>query len=390
LKRYITYNNPVSTFIAGLLAGLYTPQRLRYLIAIPKGIGSYITSQLLDAIEETYYDKFVIIINKFTSPIDTVVKSIKDKSFIAPNSKFYDIIQTGVTLLLLFLGFAIGKIIAVLRDTEKKENLFKQYKKFIKVNLITFVLIFGIAFFMRSYLSHVIYGEYHKIDFSAFKDSDNKIKRVVAKVYDLVVTKYPEFAKVPLYYIDENDTFGFYAIKLTNKSIIGIPKKLITPLTEDDLIAIYLHEFGHLLNVPSHSAITLLALSVVVTRVRLLTRISRVQLVTTLGSDIIDRFFASVASFNKEIIADTFTVSMGYGPQLKLALQKLERACACDSTTIDPTNLFIHRFLSHPIIDNRVDYMEQAEKHFKQETSELIQKSTEMITTELNKGEASV
>jgi Zn-dependent protease with chaperone function len=120
------------------------------------------------------------------------------------------------------------------------------------------------------------------------------------------------------------------------------------------------------------------------------TKMTNLQLATELGSIIIDRFFAAVASFNQEMTADVFAASMGYGPQLRSALRKLEASMTGSTTTSDQTNAFIHKFLSHPTTDKRVDYIEQVEKHFKQQTNKLIQKSTEVITTELNKEKASV
>ena len=381
LKRYIAQNNPVSTFIVGLLAGIYGSQYSQFNL---KRLSNYLISKLLNIVEESNYDKFAVIINKFTTPIDKVVKSIKDKSFIAPSSKFYDIIQIAISLLLLFLGFAIGEMIVVLRDG-KKEGPRRQCKGFIKVVLITFVIIFSILYLLKSPIIFFTYGDYHKISFTTFKNSKNKIKQAVVKAYELVVTKYPEFATVPLYYVAESDTYGFYCVKLTDKSLLGIPNKLVLPLTEDELVAIYLHEFGHLLNVHSRSPIPLLALYLIEARIRLLTKLSGTRIIAEIGGNIIDRFFASVASFNQEIYADVFATSMGYGRQLKSALQKLE-----NSMSTNQTNLFAHRFLTHPTVGKRVDYIEQAEKHFKQETNELFEKSTEIIKEELNKERVNV
>jgi len=146
LRRYIAQNNPVSTFIVGLLAGIYGSQYSQFNL---KCLSNYLISKLLNIVEESNYDKFAVMINKFTTPIDKVVKSIKDKSFIAPSSKFYDIIQTAISLLLLFLGFAIGEMISVLRDGEK-EGPRRQSKGFIKVVLITFVIIFSILYLLKS------------------------------------------------------------------------------------------------------------------------------------------------------------------------------------------------------------------------------------------------
>jgi len=383
LRRYIAYNKPTSTFIAGLLTGLYS---VSYRTVIHKGLLAKGIFDLFNHLEDKYEHKLEPIVNKFAIPIDKAVESIKDGSFIAPTSKFYDIIQSIVTILLLFLGFAIGKIITILLGKEKKEGLLKQYKKFIRNNLITFVLVFIAMQAIKPWIPRVVFGDLHKIDFTAFKNSDNKIKNAVAKVYDLVVAKYPKFAKVPLYYVDENNKYAFYASKLSDKSIIGMPKKLEIPLTEDELVAIYLHEFGHLLNMFSTSPVTFLVIHYVVLRVQLFTRISEVQLVTELGSNIIDRFLNSVASFNQEIVADTFAASMGYSKQLKSALQKLVASMdGSISTTGDQTNAFIHRFLSHPDTDRRIKTIESLEKYYQQQTNELVQKSTEVITSELNK-----
>jgi hypothetical protein len=388
LRRNIALNDPVSTFIAGLLAGVYSTQKPSVATVVYKGVANF--TPWFDLIEGLGYKKFSTVINKFTTPIDKVVKSIKDGSFITPSSKFYDIIQYGVTLLLLFLGFIIGKLISFHLSKEKQSNLVKQFKKYLIVNIISFTVIFIIASFCIPIMRRGWFDKFQKIDFSTFKDSDNIIKRAVAKAYDLVITKYPEFAKVPLYYVAEDDVYGFYCIKYTNKSVLGIPYRLEPPLTEDELIAIYLHEFGHLLNVDSGSSTATIIVSFVVLRVRMFTKMTNLQLATELGSIIIDRFFAAVASFNQEMTADVFAASMGYGPQLRSALRKLEASMTGSTTTSDQTNAFIHKFLSHPTTDKRVDYIEQVEKHFKQQTNKLIQKSTEVITTELNKEKASV
>jgi len=390
LKHFVAYNKPTSTFIAGLLAGLYSAS---YRTVIHKGLLAKGILDLFNYLQDKYERNLEPIVNKFTIPIDKAAESIKDGSFIAPTSKFYDIIQSIVTILLLFLGFAIGKIIAILLGKEKKESLLKQYKKFIRNNLITFVLVFIAMQVIKPWMPRAVFGDLHKIDFTAFKNSDNKIENAVAKVYDLVVAKYPKFAKVPVYYaiVDNPNSFGFYAAKLSDKSVIGMPKKLEISLTEDELVAIYLHEFGHLLNMFSTSLPTMAIVRYVVLRVQLFTRISEVQLVTELGSDIIDRFLKSVASFNQEIVADTFAVSMGYSKQLKSALQKLvDSIRGSASTTSDHTNAFIQGFLSHPSVDRRFKNIESLEKYYQQQTNELVQKSTEVITTELNKEKASV
>jgi Zn-dependent protease with chaperone function len=391
LRRFVAYNKPTSTFIAGLLTGLYSTS---YRTVIHKGLLAKGISDLFNHLEDKYEHKLEPIVNKFTIPIDKVTESIKDDSFIAPTSKFYDIIQSIVTILLLFLGFAIGKIIAILLGKEKKEGLLKQYKKFIRNNLITFVLVFIAIQAIKPWISRAVFGgELQKIDFTAFKNSDNKIENAVAKVYDLVVAKYPKFAKVPLYYalVDDPNSFGFYAAKLSDKSVIGMPKKLEIPLTEDELVAIYLHEFGHLLNMFSTSLLVPTVVQYVVLRVQLFTRISEVQLVTELGSNIIDRFLNSVASFNQEIVADTFAVSMGYGKQLKSALQKLvDSIRGSASTTSDHTNAFIQGFLSHPSVDRRFKNIESLEKYYQQQTNELVQKSTEVVKDGLNKENVNV
>jgi len=389
LRRNIAINDSVSTFIAGLLAGVYGAQKPIIATAAYKGVANF--GSLFDLIEGLGYKKFSAVITKFTMPIDKVVKSIKDGSFIAPSSKFYDIIQIGVTLLLLFLGFIIGKLISFRLSKEKQSNLVKQFKRYLIVNIISFVVIFIItSLYMPTLRRAWLGGELQKIDFSTFKDSDNIIKRAVAKAYDLVITKYPEFAKVPLYYVAEDDVYGFYCIKYTDKSVLGIPYRLEPPLTEDELIAIYLHEFGHLLNVDSGSSTAAIIVSFVVLRVRMFTKMTNLQLATELGSIIIDRFFAAVASFNQEITADVFAASMGYGSQLRSALRKLEASMKGSTATTDQTSAFIHKFLSHPQTNKRVDYIEQAENHFKQQTNELVQKSTEVVKEGLNKEKAGV
>ena len=389
LRRNIAINDSVSTFIAGLLAGVYGTQKPIIATAVYKGVANF--GPLFNLIEGLGHKKFSAVITKFTMPIDKVVKSIKDGSFIAPSSKFYDIIQIGVTLLLLFLGFIIGKLISFRLSKEKQSNLVKQFKRYLIVNIISFVVIFIItSLYIPILRREWLGGELQKIDFSTFKDSDNIIKRAVAKAYDLVITKYPKFAKVPLYYVAESDVYGFYCIKYTNKSALGIPNRLELPLTEDELIAIYLHEFGHLLNADSGSSTVSIVVGFVVLRVHMFTKIASLQLATELGSSIIDRFFAAVASFNQEITADVFAASMGYGPQLRSALRKLEASMRGSTVTTDQTSAFIHKFLSHPTVDKRADYIEQAEKHFKQETNELFQKSTEVVKEGLNKENVNV
>jgi Zn-dependent protease with chaperone function len=85
-----------------------------------------------------------------------------------------------------------------------------------------------------------------------------------------------------------------------------------------------------------------------------------------------------------------FAASVGYGPQLRSALRKLEASINGSTTTSDQASSLIHKFLSHPTVDKRVDYIEQAEKHFKQQTNELIQKSTEVVKEGLNKENVNV
>ena len=375
LKNSIQSNNPVSTFIVGMIAGLYVPKKSHSkLKKLKNGVtigGKLISQRFLLELFDKYMLKFRTIfspiITKFTAPIDKVVKSLENNTFVTPHSKFFDIIQYAITFFFLFLGFTTTKVILLLLGKEKKENLFKQYKKFITTIVIALFLSLIIGL-IHSFGRPKLY----KLDIDEFKRSPYKLRRAVAKAYELVASKYPQITKVPLYY--EISSFDDeYAIKYNGKNVLGVPEKYPAYVTEEEYVAVYLHEFGHLLNIRSISWVNAIVIEFITIWMSSFTKLTWASTLVEFASEIIDQFLASVASFNQEIAADTFAASFGYGPQLISALRKISRSYEPTETDYQEARSGL---LSHPTRKERFARIKQAiVNYYKEQTEALLGKA---------------
>jgi len=372
LRNSIQSNNPVSTFIVGMLAGLYVPKKSRSrLEKLKNGVtigGKLISQRLLLELFDKYMRKFRTIfspiIAKFTTPIARVVKSLENNTFVTPHSKFFDIIQYAITFLFLFLGFTTTKVILLLLGKEKKENLFEQYKKFIVTIVITLFLSLTVG--LINYFGN---PKLYKLDIDEFKRSPDKLRRAVAKAYELVASRYPQITKVPLYY--EISSFDDeYAIKYNGKNVLGVPTKYPEHVTEEEYVAVYLHEFGHLLNIHSSSTVHFVTVKFITLWMRSFIKLTWTSALTEFASEIIDQFLASITSFNQEIVADTFAASFGYGPPLISALRKISRSY--EFTRADWDEILKTRFLSHPARKDRFTKIKQAINYYKEQTEALL------------------
>jgi len=376
LKRYIAYNRPVSTFLAGVLAGLYTLDENNMLFnAIRSGVSHYI----IDYLDDHLADKIEPIINKFTTPVKTVVERIKNGSFLTPNTKLFDIIQYGVTFLLLSLGFVVGRATLLSLGIEKKQSLWKSYTKFVLIILSTFAVIVSLIKITESGDPTILP---RKFNLEGFKNSKSRIKRAYAAAYEIVAAKYPQITKIPLYYVNNDlELYGLYYDKWHDKNIIGIPNEQLEIFSDNELIGAFIHELGHLLELRSESPQTEKFIMFMLTMIRALTETSWAKSITSIGADILDRFFASLSYFNQEIFADTFAASFGYGPYVRSFLRKFMEHDVSEiiKGDIDSTYGARHGFLSHPNNTHRMEYIEQAEKYFKKETEELLRRTTQVV-----------
>jgi Zn-dependent protease with chaperone function len=385
LKKKVLLTQPVSAFLMGLLAGFRSSSSLPSITVagIKISMGTYIKSWvalLLNVSERTLVKQLSPIINKFTTPVDKVVEELKDSSFVKPNSKLFDVIRYATAIVLVFLGYTISQLTLLLLDKDyKKKNLFNNLKAFIKNLLTTFIIV--LAFWSPELLFS---GKLIKFNYDEFRTSDDKIKQAIAKAYDLTINRYPKFANVPLYYkITKSNTVGLFCMKLTSKNVIGIPKTLTLPLTDDELVALYLHEFGYLLHGYSYSILNSYVIGALFYSIKDFSQATWAKILVSIVGDLLDRFYEAVTLYNQEIYADTFAVSMGYGSQLRSALQKLKPSKLTVKSTLFDVK---HNLLIHPVTGERLAHIEQAEKYYQQQTNELIQKTTEIV----NKGEVSV
>jgi hypothetical protein len=390
LRRNIEVNKPASTFIIGVLISLYEPTTKNLLGKTIRSVGAH---HIIAYLEDRLYHDIEPIINNFVQPVEKAIDTIIDGSFITPNSKFYDIIQFGVTFLLLSLGFVIGKLIATRFGNERKENLFKQYKKFVTIILAAFVIASAIMLYPDQGDAPTNPREFDDEALKNFKVSKNRNKRAFAKAYELVVAKYPQLKKVPLYYTNNDlDDMGYDYDKRHNRNIMGIPKVASPSFTDDELVAGYIHELGHLLGMRPWSPFTESVINLLVMVVRSITESSYTKTVVGVGAHILDNFFRSVSFFNDEMFADVFTVPFGYGEATKSFLRKYftYNHVTYPGDVESVIGKLKHEFISHSNNNKRIEYIERAERYYKQRMEELAQKTTDVIKKELNKGEASV
>jgi Zn-dependent protease with chaperone function len=224
-------------------------------------------------------------------------------------------------------------------------------------------------------------GKLTKVDINQFEHAGNhsRLYPAVAKAWKLVASKYPEFGKKPIYAALAPNHDGFACVKFHDRNIILIPTTFTGSLTEHELVAFYLHELGHLINMRSASIICDTIASYTVLWVRLLTQISWASIVTEIGGDILDRFFASVASFNQEITADMFAASFGYGAALKSGLKKVIPMEEDEREA--PSGKSSAGFLTHPLIKKRLADLDYAiKKYFKTQADDLGDRVDETAT----------
>jgi Zn-dependent protease with chaperone function len=392
LKRRMILTAPISTFVTGFFIGMDTAiksnKSKKSMAKKATSIILFLLTISMERLQQIFYQTLAPIIDKFTLPIDKVVKSIKDKSFLAPNSRFYDIIALALSFLFLVLGFTLANLVLLKLKIIALSQSYQKYKHFLWAILKAYGIALAVDIAVDLLSSPINYGKIFKFDVETLKKSPNRAKQAAAKAYELVASKYPQITKVPTYYISNfMASAGFFCIKYPNKNYVGIPKEFIAALTDNELVAIYLHEFGHLLNVPSASIGAYYTTVVLTYKIQNLAHsTSTIKEIVEFTSLILDHFMASVASFNQEIYADTFAVSMGYGRYLSSALQKLEKHFRTD----EDVAAFVHRIVTHPQTNKRVENIEKAEQYFKQQTNELFEKSTEIIKEELNKESVNV
>jgi Zn-dependent protease with chaperone function len=378
LKKQVLLTRPFSAFLIGLLAGFQSSSYHLHPLYT-----KVLTMPLSNVSERILAKQLSPIISKFTTPVDKVVEELKVSSFVKPNSKLFDIIRYTTTIALLFLGHTVSHLIWLLLNKDyKKKNLFNNLKIFALNILTLFIILFGLSFtkVLETSISSIVLT---KFNYDEFRTSDDRIKQAVVKAYDLAINRYPKFANAPLYYkMTKSNADGFFCMKLTSKNVIGIPKTLTQPLTDGELVALYLHEFGYLLHGYSYSTVNDSVINFLLIIVHLLAKPTWVHSVIVVGGDLLDRFYEAVTLYNQEIYADTFAVSMGYGSQLKSALQKLKPS----KLTVKPTLFDVkHNLLIHPVTGERLAHIEQAEKYYQQQTNELVQKTTEIVKERLNK-----
>jgi Zn-dependent protease with chaperone function len=296
---------------------------------------------------------------------------LKKGSFVKPKSKFFNIILYALSFLFLLLGFTVVKLVLLYLGKEQKAEVFKQYKKF----LLTILLAFAVAIIVTSFIIFIVKAVSVRLDLNKDYADEARPIQAIVKAARLVAAKYPAFAKVPLYYVKFPSEMydAFASLPLANRNILIVPSAYSFNLTDNELVAIYLHEIGHLLNITSMSTLTILISNVMNVIMRFFTKVSKSQILAGISSDILDRFLASVAAFNREIIADTFAASMGYGKHLITSLEKLINGY---STYKGDFTGFAAHFLDHPDLEKRKEYIIHIMKHY---TDDAFHKTANII-----------
>jgi Zn-dependent protease with chaperone function len=374
VKSMLSLSNSTSMFVTGILIGLQPSNKIDSIGALGSATGSAVgtagTHIALSRLEKKFRSTLNPIINKFALPADKALEMLKKGSFVKPKSKFFNIILYTLSFLFLLLGFTVVKLVLLYLGKEQKAEVFKQYKKF----LLTILFAFAVAIIVTSFITFIVKVVSVRLDLNKDYTKD-KVLQAVVKAYKLVAAKYPEFAKVPLYYVKFPSAMpnAFASLPLANRNILIVPSDYSSNLTDNELVAIYLHEIGHLLNITSMSTLTILISNVMNIIMRFFTRVSKSQILAGISSDILDRFLASVAAFNREIIADTFAASMGYGKYLITGLEKLINGF---SSYEDDFMGFAAHFLTHPDLDKRREYIIHIMKHY---TDDAFHKTTSIL-----------
>jgi Zn-dependent protease with chaperone function len=367
----LSFSNSAAMFVTGILIGLQSSRKVGPINALGSAAGTAGTHVTLTVLEHKFLSTLSPIINKFALPADKALEMLKKGSFVKPKSKFFNIILYVLSFLFLLLGFTVVKLVLLYLGKEQKAEVFKQYKKF----LLTILLAFAVAIIASSIIMFMVKSASVRLDLNKdYADEDRPVQAIV-RAGKLVAAKYPEFAKVPLYYVKFPSVMynAFASLPLANRNILIVPTDYSSNLTDDELVAIYLHEIGHLLNITSMSTLTILISNVMNVIMRFFTKVSKAQILAGISSDILDRFLASVAAFNREIIADTFVASMGYGKHLITSLEKLINGY---STYKDDFTGFAAHFLDHPDLEKRKEYIIHIMKHY---TDDAFHKTTSIL-----------
>ncbi len=333
------------------------------------------------------------------APIEKVLNGWRnDKYLIAHSPRVVDVVTKVILLLTVIIGLTIGLFVSKsLEDYYKKSNVsIVEQNKSSDNQMISYLYT---LYFLMSIIKQLESTSELNKNITNLKpqtidellSSKDNIEVALGKALTIASTKYAKQLnayKIKYYraqYRTEKDAvlYAYMSVKSMNSLIFIGPEKTVDSLSEDEIIAIWLHEIGHSLSISQVALSTFLVVNLIaiISSVLDSTRGSILSTTHLILKDIIQDISTSMNSLQAEQIADTFVAQFGYASDLRNALTKAFSQTKTNSNkvSISARNSLLLKITTHPDIESRVEYLGQLNNMIKDTTKVTYDRALEVI-----------
>ncbi|MEM3860370.1 MAG: M48 family metalloprotease [Candidatus Micrarchaeaceae archaeon] len=292
------------------------------------------------------------IIEKFLRPIDKIIEGWKNNEFVVQNTS--SIIIPILNILMFAWGMIIGTTIFKKLFKLKPQKLGFSFNNI----LFSFLTIIDLLTLLSSI--SILTAKRPSYSIESLLKSKYKTATLLAKALAIASSKYKQCENPVKVLVVKESRLDYAYVKIGDEPTFLVPDTMLSTFTDDEVIAIFLHEIGHCISVRRTSIPTFLILVLENVISSIHSFFSGLNSAAThLLFMLTDDIRQSINSIRDEQIADAFVYQFGYATDLKHALEKLDRYISQKYTLQSPLKI---GFISHPSTKKRINYLDELSK----------------------------